>query len=189
MDRRSLALLLLSGDLACGTPAPACPPATMADADRGQAVLATARGTRAGHGLNVGTAICFGGRDRGSVLPNGVVVISSTLDRVAAAARLIHLRMHVADDLHRFPVPGVPCDRQMHEATLAEARAIAAEITACDELGCSDRPYTFATEVLAATPDERVGRVLARMRDKPATDGLNVMLRRYRVRCEDAEDL
>ena len=166
MDTRTLATLLLAGDLACGAPKPACPPATMADAERAQAVQIAARGTRAGQHLDV--------------------VISSSLDQAAAAARLIHLRMHVADGLHRFPAPGVPCDRQLEQATAAEARAIAAEIAACHELECGDPPYTFAAEVLAATPDERFVRVLARMRDEPATDGLDVMLRRYRERCDEA---
>jgi len=187
MDTRTLATLLLAGDQACGAPKPACPPATMADAERAQAVQIAARGTRAGQHLDDGAAtICFGGHGRGSVLPDGVVVISSSLDQAAAAARLIHLRMHVADGLHRFPAPGVPCGRQLEQATAAEARAIAAEIAACHELECGDPPYTFAAEVLAATPDERFVRVLARMRDEPATDGLDVMLRRYRERCDEA---
>ncbi|MCY1009352.1 hypothetical protein OV079_28065 [Nannocystis pusilla] len=156
----------------------------MADVGRARAVLDAARGTRAGRGLDDAPAICFGGHDRGSVLPDGVAVISSSLDHENAAARLIHLRTHVADGLHRFPAPGVPCDRQMEVVMAAEARAIAAEITACDELGCAEPPYTFASKLLAAAPDERVGLVLARMRDEPAADGLDGMLRRYRVRCE-----
>lgn len=154
---------------------------------RAQAVLAAARSTRAGRGIEGEAAICFGGRDRGSVLPDGVVVISSALDEAAAAARLIHLRMHMAEELHRFPKVGVPCERQMEEATAAEARAITAEIEACEALRCGEPPYSFAGEVLAAAPDERVVRVLARMLDAPPTDGLDAMLRRYRARCEAAQ--
>ncbi|WAS96055.1 hypothetical protein [Nannocystis punicea] len=77
--------------------------------------------------------------------------------------------------------------RRGQTSAAAEARAIAAEITACDELGCADPPYAFAAEVLAVAPDLRVGLVHARLRDGPATDGLDLMLRRYRARCEEAQ--
>ncbi|MDC0723709.1 hypothetical protein [Nannocystis bainbridge] len=186
MQSRSLAALLLAGDLACGPPAPECPPATAVDPARAQAVLATARSTRPGHGLDGGATICFGGHDRGSVLASGAVVIADSLDRPAAAARLIHLRLHVADGLHRFPTPGVACEAQMEAARAAEARAITAEIEACDELGCAEPPYSFAAAVLAAAPEARIDLVLARLRDEPAADGLGLMLRNYRARCEAA---
>lgn len=186
MDGRSLAALLIAADLACGTPNFECPPGTVADERRAQAVLDAARGTGAGQGLGAGPAICFGGLDRGSVRPDGTVVISSSLDQAAAAARLIHLRMHVSDELHQFPAPGGQCDQQMEAAIAAEARAIAAEITACDELGCAEAPYSFAAAVLAVAADQRVGLVRARLREEPEADGLGVMLRRYRARCEEA---
>lgn len=183
---RPLVALLLAGDLACGTPTPACPTGTARDDERAQAVRDVARGVRGGP---VGDAevICFGGDDRGSLLPDGVVLLSDALDVRAAAARLIHLQHHAADGLHRFPAIGVACDRQMAHVIAAEARAIAAEIAACDELGCAAPPYSFAAVVLAAAPDERAARVEARLRDGPATDGLDVQLHRYQARCDEAQ--
>lgn len=189
MHRRCLAPLLLAGHLACAPSAPACPPASSPDAGRAQAVLTAARSTRAGQHLALDhkdAAICFGGLDRGSLLPDGVVVISSSLDDAAASARLIHLRTHVADELHRFPWPDIACDVQMERVLAAEARAMAAEIAACAELGCGDPPYTFALDILAAPASERTDRMLARLRDEPTADGLDATLRRYRERCEQA---
>lgn len=181
---RLVALLLLAG--ACGPPP--CPPRTLADDVRARAVQAAAAGTRAGQGLTSGeAALCFGGLERGSVLPDGVVLLSDALERAAAAARLLHLRVHVADGLHRFPAAGVPCERQMEAAIAAEARAIAVEIEACEELRCDAAPYSFAAEVLAAAPAERALRVRARLQEEHPGDGLDGLLRRYRARCEEVQ--
>ncbi len=188
MHRCSLAALLICGVPGCGAPAAACPPGYAGNEERARALVNAARGTRAGREVvGDGVAICFGGHERGSVLPDGVVVISDALAGGEAAARLIHLRTHVAEGLHRFPAVGVACDRQMEGAMSAEARAIVAEIEACVELRCASQPYSFAGEVLAAPAAERVAGVLARLRDEPESDGLDVMLGRYRARCDEAQ--
>jgi hypothetical protein len=41
--------------------------------------------------------------------------------------------------------------------------------------------------VLAATPTERAGQVLARLKSEPETDDLDVLVRDYRTRCERRE--
>jgi hypothetical protein len=188
MHRCSLAVLLICGVPGCGAPAAACPSGYVSNEERARALVNAARGTRAGREVvGDGVGICFGGHERGSVLPDGVVVISDGLTGGEAAARLIHLRTHVAEGLHNFPAVGVACDRQMEGAIAAEARAIVAEIEACAELRCTEQPYGFAAEVLAAAAGERVAGVLARLRDEPEGDGLDVMLGRYRARCDEAQ--
>lgn len=185
---RLAASLLLAWVPACGAPAAVCPPGYRTDEARALALVNAARGARAGRGLaDEGAAVCFGGSERGAVLPDGVVVLSDGLAVEEAAARFIHLRTHVAEGLHRFPAVGVACDVQLDAARAAEARAIVAEIEACAQLRCAGQPYTFAAEVLAAAPDRRVPGVLARLRDEPAIDGLDVMLRGYRERCAEAQ--
>lgn len=188
MHRCSLAALLICGVPACGAPAAACPSGYVGNAERARTLVNAARGTRAGREVvGDGVSICFGGHERGSVLPDGVVVISDALTGGEAAARLIHLRTHVAEGLHEFPAVGVACELQMEGAIAAEARAIVAEIEACEQLRCAEQPYSFAAAVLAAAAGERVAGVLARLREEPDSDGLGVMLARYRARCEEAQ--
>ena len=179
-------MLLLVGNFACGTPAGPCPPGTFADGDRASALSATVRGTLAGRGLAIdSTMICFGGGARGTVRSEGLMVLAASLESDAAAARLTHIGMHVADRLHAFPMAGVPCERQVEIALTAEARAIVAEIEVCDELKCDAAPYTFTAAVLAVTSSERAAQVLARLQSEPKTDGLDMLVRGYRARCED----
>jgi len=185
MNSRHAGALLLAGHLGCETASVVCPPGTFADSERARALLAAARG--AGQGLaREDVTICFGAAGRGAVRHDGIVVLPDSRDQEAMAARLAHLGMHVADELYRFPAAGVPCDVQVEAALAAEARAIVAEIEACDRLECTAAPYTFAAEVLTAAPGERVEHVLARLRAEPETDGLDVLVQGYRARCEAA---
>lgn len=187
MDRRHLVALLLAGAVACGTPAAVCPPGTSADDERARMLLAVADGTRAGRELaDVDAPICFGGATRGTLRTDRTVVLADWLARDAAAARLIHLRMHVADGLHDFPAPGGACERQLEAVLTAEARAMVAEIEACAQLGCDAPPFGFTDAVLALSPARRVEHVLALVRAGPETDGLAALLRDYRTRCADA---
>jgi hypothetical protein len=188
VDNRHLALLVVLVDLACGSSVGRCPPGTRADEGRARGLIAAVGETRTGRGLMLAdAAICFGGAGRGTVRHDGVVVIADGLDGDEGAARLIHMQMHVEDGLQRFPEAGVACDRQLEAVLAAEARGIAAEIEACEELGCAAAPFTFAAAVLAAAPTERVGVVLARLRAEPGTDGLDILVRDYRTRCERGE--
>jgi hypothetical protein len=181
-------LLIVLGDLACGEPVVPCPAGTHADEGRARGLIAAAGEIRAGRGLvRDGAAICFGGAGRGTVRHDGVVVIADGLDGDAGAARLIHMQMHVADGLHRFPEAGVACERQLESVLMAEARGMVAEIEACEQLGCSAAPFTFAAAVLAAAPAERADVVLARLRAEPGADGLDILVRDYRTRCERGE--
>ncbi len=181
-------MLLLVGGFACGIPAQPCPPGTVADDDRASALSATVRRISASHGLAIeNTMICFGGGARGTVRPDGLMVLAHSLESDAAAARLTHLGMHVADRLHSFPVAGVPCGWQVEIALSAEARAIVAEIEACDELRCDTAPYSFAAAVLAVASTERAGHVLARLKSEPPADSLDILVRDYRTRCERGE--
>lgn len=173
--------LLLAGHLACEARTVVCPPGTFADHERAGALLAAACGAEKLAPEDV--TICFGAAARGTVRHDGIVVLPDSPDHEAMAARLAHLGLHVADGLYRFPVAGVPCERQIEAALAAEARAIVAEIEACDQLGCTAAPYTFAGAVLAATPDERTEQVLLRLRAEPEADGLNMLVRGYRKRC------
>lgn len=179
-----LAALLLAGGLGCEAPASPCPPGTAADPARVQALVAAVRGTQAGAGRTFEATTCFGGEVRGTVRPDGVVVLASSLGERAAAARLLHMHMHVHEGLHRFPAAGVACERQVESAIAAEARGIVAEIAACAELGCEAAPYSFAPRVLAAAPGEREAIVRAALLAAPATDGLDVLVADYRRRCE-----
>jgi hypothetical protein len=131
--------------------------------------------------------ICFGGAPRGTLRPDGVVVLADWLDDNGAAARFIHMRMHLADGLHRFPVADVPCADQVEQALVAEARAMVAEIEACERLACALPPFTFAAEVSAAAPAGRTDLVLARLRSEPRADGLAALVGDYRDRCERGE--
>lgn len=132
-----------------------------------------------------GATICFGGASRGTVRPDGTIVLADWLDDAGAAARFLHMRMHVTDGLHRFPAADIPCATQLETALAAEARAMVAEIEACARLTCDLAPYTFAAEVLAAAPPARTDLVLARLRSEPTTDGLATLVRDYRSRCAD----
>jgi hypothetical protein len=187
-DRRhGLLALWLAGDLACGGSSVVCPQGTVADEVRARTVAAVADGTRAGRGLaGVDAKVCFGGLTRGTVRHDGVVVIGDGLEGEAAAARMIHLRMHVGDGLHRFPEVGVACERQIEAAIAAEARAIVAEIEACDELRCAAAPYSFAAAVLAMAADQRVSQVMGILRAEPVEDGLRALIGGYRARCDAA---
>ena len=146
-----------------------------------------AEATRAGRGLaGVDARVCFGGPTRGTVRHDAVVVIADGLAPEAAAARLIHLRMHVGDGLHRYPELGVACAPQIEAAIAAEARAIVAEIEACDELRCAAAPYSFAAAVLAMAADQRASQVIGILRAEPVEDGLRALIGGYRARCEAA---
>ena len=184
IDSRPLAALLLVAGLACEPARRPCPAGTVAHTERARALVAAVRGSRVGPAIaGASPAICFGGHARGTSRPDGVVVLADSLDDAAATARLAHQWMHVADGLHRFPAPDVPCERQLAATLAAEARAIVAEIEVCDELACAAAPFTFAAEVRAAAPAERVGLVLARLQAEPEADGLAVLVRDYRTRC------
>ncbi len=187
MHSRHLAALLLTGALACEASVKPCPPGTVADGERARALLAAVAPTQAGQPAIDSPTICFGSHGRGTVRPDGVIVLADSLDSDAAAARLTHMQMHVADGLHHFPVAALPCEPQVEAALAAEARAIVAEIEACDRLTCDAAPYTFAAAVLAAAPTERAGQVLARLKSEPETDDLDVLVRDYRTRCERRE--
>ena len=188
MGTRHLTALLLLGELACEASPRVCPPGTIVDDGRARAVVAAARGTRAGHHLAFeGARLCFGGPTRGTVHTDGVVVLADHLDDGAAAARLTHLWMHVADGLHHFPAAEVPCDRQVQAALVAESRGIVAEIETCAELGCETAPYSFAATVLASAPTQRPDRVLTRLRAQPDADGLGELVRDYQRRCAHRE--
>lgn len=176
------------GDLACGVPVVRCPAGTHADEGRAGGLIAAAGEIPAGRGLVFDeSAICFGGDGRGTVRHDAVVVIADELDGDAGAARLIHMQMHVADGLHRFPEAGLACERQLESVLTAEARGMVAEIEACEQLGCLAAPFTFAAAVLAANPAERADVVLARLRAAPGADGLDILVRDYRTRCERGE--
>lgn len=188
MPSRPFAALLLAAHLGCGAPAKPCPPGTVADGERSRALLTALRGTHVGHGLAGDDAtICFGGLTRGTVSTDGVVRLPAALDSAAAAARLAHLRLHIADGLHHFPAADLPCDRQLAAALAAEARGIVAEIEACAELECDPAPYTFATSVLATKPTARLSLVIERLQAEPEADGLGVLVQDYRTRCKSAE--
>lgn len=181
-------VLALAGELACGASAVVCPQGTVTDGERARRVAALAEGTRAGRGLVGGeSAVCFGGATRGTVRDDGVTTIAAELADGEAAARLIHLRMHVADGLQRFPAVGVACERQIAAAIAAEARAMVAEIEACEELGCAAAPYSFAAAVLAMPAERRVVEVTAIVRAEPVADGVRAMIAGYRARCEAAD--
>lgn len=130
--------------------------------------------------------MCFGGATRGTVREDGVMVLADGLADGEAAARLVHLRMHVGDGLHRFPGVGVACERQIEVAIAAEARAIVAEIEACDELRCATAPYTFAPAVLGTAAESRVSQVSGILRAGPVEDGIRAMIGGYRARCGKA---
>lgn len=184
IGRHRVALLVTLA--ACGPPPAECPYATTADDPRARALLATARSTRAGANLpDAAPTICFGDHGRGTVRHDGVIVLAAAQDHPAAAARLLHMHMHLVDELHRFPRPDIPCDRQLAAVIDAEARAIAAEIEACAELRCLTAPYSFADAVLAAAPSERPALVREKLHATPATDDLDVLIADYCRRCED----
>lgn len=176
----------LCGGLGCGPADVACPGETVADAERAREVLAAAGRTRVGRSVALDGPLCFGGSERGALLPGGEVVIAERLVIAEAAARAIHLNMHRQDGLHRFPRAGVACERQLADVTDAEARAIVAELEACAELECAEAPYSFAGEVLALAPADRGEAVRTRLRAEPTSDGLAAMMQGYRRRCEAA---
>lgn len=174
---------------------PACPPGSHPDRDRSLALRTTLRRTAAGGALTAiadrsdrpdrhEPAICYGGHTRGSVRPDGVIVLADSLAPGPAAARLAHMLMHLADELHHFPVAGVPCARQIASALTAEARAIVAEIEVWHALAdASEPPYTFARALLDAAPATRHDLVLARLHAADPGDELAPLVRDYRDRC------
>lgn len=185
MISRHVGALLLAGHMGCEASSVVCPPGTFADGERTPALLAAARGI--GQGLaREDVTVCFGAAGRGAVRHDGIVVLPDSSDQKAMTARLAHLGMHVAQGLYRFPAAGVPCDRQVEMALASEALAIVTEIESCDRLGCAAAPYTIAGMVLATVPGERVDRVLALLRAEAEADGLDVLVRGYRTRCEAA---
>lgn len=86
----------------CAWPVPArsCPAGTVAHAERARSQVAAVRVGPAIAGAS--PTICFGDQPRGTMRPDGVVVLADSLD-AAATARLAHPWMHVADGLHQFP--------------------------------------------------------------------------------------
>lgn len=186
-DTPQLAALAIAAALACApeAPAPACPPGSHSDRDRSQALLAAlplpARSAAADRD---DPAICFGGRTRGTVRPDGVIVLADSLAPGPAAARLAHMLMHLADDLHRFPVAGAPCAPQIAAALAAEARAIVAEIEVWHALAAGDDPpYPFTRDILDAAPATRRDLVLAHLHAADPGDQLAPLVRDYRDRC------
>lgn len=184
-DNHPIAALLLAGTLACEAPgAPACPPGSHADRDRSDALLAAARRGTATGATPGDPAICFGGAARGTLRPDGVIVLGDALSPAAATARLVHMLAHLDDQLHRFPVPDVACELQIESALAAEARAIVAEIETWHDLAADpEPPYRFTPAILAAAPAARHALVRERLDADDASDGLDLLARDYRARC------
>ncbi|WP_293274887.1 hypothetical protein [Nannocystis sp.] len=189
-DNPPFAALGLAAVLACTAPeppAPACPPGSHPDPDRSHALRTALRRTAAGEAL-VAVAddppICFGGASRGSLRPEGVIVLADSLAPGPAAARLAHMLLHLADDLHHFPIAGAPCAPQIASALAAEARAIVAEIEVWHALAdADDPPYPFTRDILDAAPATRRDLVLTRLHAADPGDELAPLVRDYRDRC------
>jgi hypothetical protein len=187
---RPLASLLLIAGLACdpGAPTPECPPGTRADPVRARDLLDVVRRSRSDSPTAApDPPICFGGAARGTVRPDGVIVLADSLAPGPAAARLAHMRLHLADGLQRYPVADIPCTQQIESALTAEARGIVAEIEVWHALERpGSPPYSFALAALAESPELRVDFVREQMRVAPATDALDVLVDDYRLRCPEA---
>lgn len=202
---RVLSVVLAAALPGCGEPVTAgaerpasptagCPESTVADPSRAATLLAGVTNTRSGAralarlGLR-DYRICFGGRELGSVRAGGVLVLDRSAPEQVSVARVVHLLEHVADGLDRFPAPGVPCSQQLDAVIAGEARAIAAEIEARDELGVEGGTLAAVAEQLRGLAgDERLALVERQLRaaEPQHSPELAELMRSYAARCERA---
>ncbi|MBZ5714336.1 hypothetical protein [Nannocystis pusilla] len=202
---RVLCLVLATALPGCGTPVMAgadraaspttgCPEGTVAEPRRAATLLEGVTNIRSGARALAGLGlrdykICFGGRELGSVRAGGVLVLDRSAPEPASIARIVHLLEHVADGLDRFPAPAVPCSQQLEAVIAGEARAIAAEVEARDELGVEGGALAeLAEQLRGLAVDERLALLERELRaaEPQHSPELAELMRSYAARCERA---
>lgn len=188
MAARSWALLLSPILLTPSPPVlPACPPNLAVDSVREKAILARLSGdadASAILGGGAGVVICFGTGVEAAVTQDRVIQIDRRLPEIEAAARVLHLALHMREGSPLVGPPGVDCARWLTAAMDEEARAYAMELQILDKAGV--RPtWPFVEEARGAVAGDRA-RVIGRwLWDHPdGGGGVPGLAKGYAARCE-----
>lgn len=175
-------------------PAAPCPPGFVEQLGRGDALRARLRSTAEGSALldvlgDTEVRFCFGEIEVSSIAEGRALVLDRDMDEAELAARVGHLLDHV---VHGSPFPSeldhdADCDRVVHDAMVAEARAYAIEVRLRRALDVPGVRFEFEAEAARARDPEAV--VLAYLLAHPdGGPGLDALAAGYYQRCQRERD-